>query len=367
MKLRTLGPAAFKDLMLSKKKLIDVRAPVEFQKGHIPDSVNLPIMNDEERTLVGTTYKSDGQEAAIKLGHQLVSGHIQDQRIQSWINEIQKNPESSVLTCFRGGLRSQITQEWLLKRGYDLPRVEGGYKALRAFLSTELGSRSRRSFVVISGATGSGKSLLIRELSASRPAVDLEHLALHRGSAFGGLLKPQPTQIDFENLLSLELLKIDHTEAGVEIRKENILLEDESRMIGRCVLPEELFNSLRSSPLVLVEEELESRIQVTLNEYVLQVERKDQEVVFSRYLQSLQSVSKKLGHLRFQEVQSDLLNAIEGSKEGNHELHRSWIEKLLVWYYDPMYLKSLSLRNPKVIFKGTRSECSDFLQQQRLV
>ncbi len=104
------------DLFLKETSLIDVRAPIEFIAGSLPGSINLPIMNDEERALVGTTYKQSGREEAIKLGHNLVSEDVKESRLQKWIEHILLHPEA-VIYCFRGGLRSQITQRWLGERG----------------------------------------------------------------------------------------------------------------------------------------------------------------------------------------------------------------------------------------------------------
>ena len=123
-----------KNLFLAKTPLIDVRSPVEFSEGSLPHSINIPIMNDEERTLVGTCYKEHGQEAAIKLGHELVQGQVKQDRIQAWTNYIEAHPEAQVF-CFRGGLRSQITCQWINEAGIKRSPIPGGYKRMRRLFS----------------------------------------------------------------------------------------------------------------------------------------------------------------------------------------------------------------------------------------
>lgn len=124
----------YRTLFLDDVPMMDARAPVEFAKGSFPGVVNLPLMNGLERQRVGTCYKQHGQQAAITLGHQLVSGEVKAARLQAWVDFTRAHPEG-VLYCFRGGLRSQIVQQWLKHdAGIDYPRVGGGYKAMRTFL-----------------------------------------------------------------------------------------------------------------------------------------------------------------------------------------------------------------------------------------
>ena len=124
----------FRHIFLNDVPMMDVRAPVEFGQGAFPGVVNHPLMNDDERQQVGTCYKQKGQDAAIALGHQLVSGATKQQRIEAWAGFAQAQPQG-VLYCFRGGLRSQIVQQWLKSEaGISYPRVVGGYKAMRTFL-----------------------------------------------------------------------------------------------------------------------------------------------------------------------------------------------------------------------------------------
>ena len=181
-------------LFLNDTSLLDIRAPIEFEKGAFPQSVNIPLMGDDERHQVGICYKKAGQEAAIELGRQLVSVDKQRQRVAQWKRHIEDNPDTH-LYCFRGGLRSRIAQTWLQESGLDVPVIKGGYKALRRYLIETFSELvSKMQLVVISGRTGTGKTNLLRTLSRS---IDLEGLARHRGSSFGAMASPQPAVVDF--------------------------------------------------------------------------------------------------------------------------------------------------------------------------
>ncbi len=365
MSLEILKENAFESLLLKNTPLIDVRAPVEFLLGSIPNSVNLPIMNDEERAKVGTEYKLQGSELALKLGHDLVSGEIRETRLDSWKSFIQKNP-SCVLYCFRGGKRSQISQEWLQEQGVVLPRLDGGYKNMRQFLLDRMQALSEvQSYLPLAGPTGSGKTTLITELEGHYPVIDLEALARHRGSAFGAMKTPQPSQIDFENQLALALMRFQSTNRP-HIKP---LIEDESRLIGRCALPKTFFEKLNSSPIVLVDEKLETRVQNIFQDYVLnsaigESSEGDALAVFNKYKSSVIAISKKLGGARSKEV-LDLLQASEDQYRSGAgmESNRRWIESLLVYYYDPLYLSSLERRSLKIVFTGSKDECFKYLKE----
>ncbi|MEA1988710.1 MAG: rhodanese-like domain-containing protein, partial [Pseudomonadota bacterium] len=123
----------FKSIVLNKTPLIDVRAPVEFLQGAFFTASNLPLMNDEERHKVGVCYKQNGNAAAVKLGHQLVNEKTRASRLESWAAFMDANPDA-LLYCFRGGMRSKISQQWLKECGREIVRLKGGYKAFRRYL-----------------------------------------------------------------------------------------------------------------------------------------------------------------------------------------------------------------------------------------
>lgn len=346
----------FKSLFTADTPLIDVRAPVEFNLGRLPGSVNLPILNNDERALIGTTYKSQGRDAAIQLGHQLISGEVKEQRLQAWRGHIESYPHA-VIYCFRGGLRSQITQQWLKEVGVNRPLIAGGYKAVRNFLiETVADISAKNEILLISGATGSRKTILLKNVKQNCPVIDLEALACHRGSAFGASDKAQPSQIDFENLVAVELLKLEP-----DLPNRKLLIEDESRLIGRNAVPKPLFDKMRSSPVVWVEEPLETRVENIFQDYILYSGRSKIEL-FAQFKNAVQSISTKLGSQRAAEMTA-LIQAAENDylQSGRLEQNRLWIERLLVYYYDPMYLQSIERRQVRIVFKGSRLECEKYL------
>ncbi len=364
---------------MANTPLIDVRAPVEFRQGSLPNAMNLPILNDEERALIGTTYKEKGQDAAVKLGYELISGEVKESRVQLWLRAIQANPQA-VIYCYRGGKRSQITQQWLQDVGIERPIIEGGYKAVRGFLISELDSYSQsHSFRVLTGATGSGKTRLLEELKGSVGLVNLEKIARHRGSAFGSTGDAQPTQIDFENQLSLELLKLEATQA----RDFQPLVEDESRLIGSCYVPESFFETLRSSGVIWIDESLEARVDNIFADYIAnsaiglavsssprcaeedQILKNQALQLFARYKNAVRAISRKLGGLRAQEVLADLdFCEIQFLNSQELSVNKLWIEKLMSWYYDPLYQGSLEKRQARILFKGPYGDCLQFCKSK---
>ena len=193
-----------KDLIQKKTPFIDVRSPKEFNQGSIPLSINIPILNDIEREVVGKAFKSSGQEEAKKIGHKLVGGKIKNNRVNEWKKFIEANP-SSWLYCARGGLRSEIAQSWLKDIGLKIDRVDGGFKSIRNFCLEvfEQINEDNKDWIVLSGRTGSDKTGMINKLNNS---IDLERLANHRGSAFGARSTKQPSPVNFENSLAFECL-----------------------------------------------------------------------------------------------------------------------------------------------------------------
>lgn len=377
---KRLHPNEFKQIFLHDTPLIDVRAPVEFHQGSLPGAVNFPILNDDERALIGLTYKKKGQEEAVRLGYQLISGATKESRVGQWSKFIHENP-NTVVYCFRGGKRSQITQQWLSENKIDRPIIEGGYKAVRTFLLEQLQHFClNHIFTIVSGPTGSGKTDLLKELGDGLPVVDLEGLARHRGSAFGSMGTAQPSQIDFENNLAVRMLKMDAKFA----EKTSVVLEDESRLIGSRSLPEVLFQKIREAPLVWIEEPFEVRVNNIFKDYILNgpigfavggaprcaeeesILQAEALKVFTRYRNSMVAIQRKLGGLRTQEVLADLAAAeARFLSSGDLESNKIWIEKLLQWYYDPMYLSSLEKRQAKVLFKGSYKDAKSFIEMKK--
>ncbi|PSF08835.1 tRNA 2-selenouridine(34) synthase MnmH [Marinobacter halophilus] len=343
----------FLHLFLNDIPMMDVRAPVEFDKGSFPGAENAPLMNDEERHRVGICYKEKGQDKAIELGHQLVSGDIKAQRVEAWKRFVARHPEG-YLFCFRGGLRSRLTQQWIKESGLDYPLIKGGYKALRRFLIDSLDQLiESQQFIVLSGRTGTGKTRVLLDLPNP---VDLEGLANHRGSSFGRQVTPQPSQIDFENRLAVAMLKAHH-QVG-----DPIYLEDESRLIGRCTLPERLRARMAESPLLVLEQPMEERVAIIRADYVEgmladYLKRDGEEAGWLNYrdylLSALDRIRKRLGGERHQQLRQLMEQAINlQQSSGQLDGHHAWIESLLCDYYDPMYDYQLSQKQGKILMQG---------------
>lgn len=354
----------YRSLFLKQTPLLDVRAPVEFTQGAFPFAENFPLMNDEERQAIGIEYKKLGQNDAIKLGHQLVQGEIKAERVELWQNFFKQYPQG-ILYCFRGGLRSKITQQWIYeKTGIVVPRVKGGYKAMRRFLIDELESSVNKiQPIVLGGRTGIGKTLLLDKLQQQ---IDLEGLFHHRGSVFGKHVTPQPSQINIENTLSIELLK-KH-----EQKISNIVFEDEAPNIGSRRIPEVLFHKMQQSPLIQLEAHVDERINITFEEYIIEALAEHQkfygdELGFDKWAEqlneSIDKIQRRLGGVRYQQLKSVLSDALEKHRNNNEtEHHKNWIKSLLVDYYDPMYDYQFSKKAERVIFKGSQDEVLEYLK-----
>lgn len=345
----------YREIIQKDIPILDVRAEIEFSEGSFPGAENHPILDNNERHCVGACYKLSGQEAAVTLGHTIVQGENKERKLRHWMQFFKNNPQG-YLTCFRGGLRSQIAQQWLLENKFDVPRLKEGYKGFRFWAIDQLQQETKnRTVKVISGTTGSGKTLFLEQYSGPLRVIDLEHHANHRGSAFGNK-GVQPSQADFEHQVLRAFLKTPAT--------QDILIEDESRLIGQRALPPAVFNLIRASSILLIEEPLHSRAEHIFEYYILRQSEKP-EIVLAKYIQSTQAIAKKLGSERTREVISDIQACQIVSNNDSNEFKSAnlkWIEKLLVWYYDPMYLGSLEKRNPKIDFRGTREQLRDYLQ-----
>ncbi|MCW8126478.1 tRNA 2-selenouridine(34) synthase MnmH [Microbulbifer halophilus] len=351
--------ADYRRLFLDDTPMMDTRAPVEYTRGAFPHTENLPLLDDRQRQMVGTEYKRRGQQAAIDLGWRLATPEVRAQRLGAWGDFIRRHPRG-YLYCFRGGLRSRTTQELLRAEGIDYPLVEGGYKAMRNFLLEELEHQcTSLPFVVIAGHTGSGKTELIHR---ARRAVDLEGIARHRGSSFGRTGEPQPAQIDFENRVSIELLKLAQ-------RPGRVFIEDESRLIGRSAVPPVLQQAMRAAPRVLVEEPVADRARRIVRDYVeeaLQRFGENRESAAQGLGEELRGnlgrIQKRLGGLRYRQLDERLREAnAELARGGSAEVYIPVVTTLLTDYYDGSYEHQMRQREGEVLFRGNHAEVGEWL------
>ena len=350
----------FKNIVLNSTPLIDVRAPIEFEKGAFPNAINLEIMNDEERHIVGIAYKKKGNAEAMKLGYSLVSGNTKEHRIAAWKDVIKTNPQA-LLYCFRGGSRSRISQEWLHEAGVDIVRIKGGYKAFRNYLMTQVEEAPKHfSPIIIGGRTGSGKTILLKKVQNS---IDLEKLANHRGSSFGRKVTPQPSQIDFENALAYDLIK--------KLNKgfDTLVFEDEGKAVGKAYLPPSLTQYLQEAPLCILETSTQERIEITFIEYVLNSQSEYEkysdngfELWCSDMQKSMWRIRKRLGGKRYKILETLLLDAIDTQITSNDlQAHKIWIEYLLSEYYDPMYDYQIQKNKHRIVMRGSQEEILEYL------
>ena len=329
-------------LLREGRVLIDVRAAVEFAQGALPGAVNLPLMDDEERRLVGIEYKQRGQQAAIELGQRLVSGGIKAARVVAWHSLLQTHPDA-IVYCFRGGLRSQVAQQWLADAGLERPRIRGGWKAMRQGLCARIDAAAEQPLLVVGGLTGCAKTALIQRLSNG---LDLEGCARHKGSAFGRHPLPAPSQIDFEHAMGLRLLSLEGP----------LVVEDESRQIGAASVPLAFWRAMEQAPRLRVEMPLDWRIGQIQKDYIDDLwaiyrhqcgEWLGWALMRKQLATALSRLRKRLGSARLARLSRLQLLAFREHERGNTQAHEAWLAPLLTEYYDPMYRYQLERRDPQ--------------------
>lgn len=324
--------------------VFDVRSPGEFAHAHIPGAYNLALFTDAERAVVGTSYKQQSREQAIKVGldyfgpkmRKMVEDVEKLYDVRSKMYDSAHRTSNTVLVhCWRGGMRSAGVA-WLLDLyGFKVYTLVGGYKAYRKWVRTQF--EKEYDFKIIGGHTGSGKTLVLHELiRQQQPAIDLEALANHKGSAFGAVGE-QPSQEMFENLLAQQLSAVSTkmTDDGQPPTKNDqpaaIWLEDESQRIGNLQIPMPLWNIMRKSPVYFLDIPFEARLEYITEEY----SKTEKEKLVNATIR----IQKRLGGL-------ETKNTIHFLVEDNYrEAFR-----ILLRYYDKWYQKALYNReNPAAL------------------
>ncbi len=294
--------------------ILDARSPAEYAQGHIPGAVSFPLFSDDERAQVGTCYKQQGRESAIELGLTLVGS-----KLAQFVQTAKAlAPDRQVrLHCWRGGMRSS-SLAWLLETaGMEVSLLEGGYKAFRQWVRSSLATP--QAIVTLGGMTGTGKTFLLNALAErGEQILDLEDLANHRGSSYGSLgLPPQPSNEHYENLLAMQWVRLD--------RDRPVWIEAESRRVGLCRVPDEIFLQMLESPIIQVERSRLERIDILLEVYGAADPKE--------LIAATERISKKLGGQNAQAAiahirQGDLAPAID----------------IVLNYYDKSYLFDLKKR-----------------------
>jgi tRNA 2-selenouridine synthase len=331
-------------------QLLDVRAPVEVHRSRIPGALSLPILNDEERAAVGTCYHVHGNAAAVALGVELTAPH-REARVARWREAVGASERPTAFACWRGGQRSGIATRWL--GDPNVSRVQGGTQALRRYLMASLESQfAQTETLVISGLTGCGKTDLLHALLKVVPqdvlALDLEGLANHRGSAFGGFPAGQPAQQTFENDLA----------ATVHLAAPRMtLLEDEARFVGRVEVPEYIFTKIRQSPVVILEATQAERVARIVREYVIEpTELSSRAAVYEDLEAKINKLAKRLGGVRMAECLEALACADHEERWFSVDAHTPWVDVLLRHYYDKFYNRTVTRLARPVAFQGCAEE-----------
>jgi len=300
--------------------IIDVRSPAEFEHAHIPTALNLPLFNNEERAFIGTTYKKQSREAAIKAGLPLFGTKMLSmiETVESWIKNKQKENDltkpSIYVHCWRGGMRSAAVA-WLLDLyGYKVIQLTGGYKAYRNWVLEQF--TITYPLKVLGGYTGSGKTEILQALQEKNYAViDLEGLAHHKGSAYGAIGQlPQPSQEMFENILADKLFEVNK-------KQKSIWIEDESQRIGKVLIPTPLFHLMRNSTCYFMTIPFEQRLAFILQGYG--------KFDAQSLIEATERIQKRLGGL---ETKNALAHIMQG------ELKEAF--SILLKYYDKWYEKN---------------------------
>ena len=320
--------------------IIDVRSPAEYEHAHIPTALNLPLFDNEERAMIGTTYKKQSREAAIKAGLPLFGNKMLSmiETVETWIAATQKDNNVTKPTlfvhCWRGGMRSAAVA-WLLDLyGYKVVQLTGGYKAYRNWVLAQF--NIPYTLKVLGGFTGSGKTEILHALQEKKYAViDLEGIAHHKGSAFGAIGQlPQPSQEMFENILAKKLF---------EVNKNNkpIWIEDESQRIGTVLIPTPLFHLMRNSTCYFMKIPFEQRLLFILEAYG--------KFDAQSLIEATERIQKRLGGL-------ETKNAVAHIMQG--ELKEAF--SILLKYYDKWYEKNAQNQVlPKVALIPVLSEMVD--------
>jgi tRNA 2-selenouridine synthase len=310
----------------------------------------LPILNDEERAAVGTCYHEHGNAAAVALGVELTAPH-REARVATWREAVRGSERPTAFACWRGGKRSGIATEWL--GDSNVSRVQGGTKALRRYLMASLESQfARTETLVISGLTGCGKTDLLHELLKVVPqdvlALDLEGLANHRGSAFGGFPAGQPSQQTFENDLA----------ATVHLAAPRMtLLEDEARFVGRVEVPKYIYPKVQQSPVVILEASRAERVARIIRAYVFEPTELSSRAVVRKDLEvNLNKLAKRLGGMRMAECLGALAFADHEERWLSVDAHTPWVDVLLRHYYDKFYERAMTRLPRPIAFQGCAEE-----------
>lgn len=320
-----------KDFLSGEGVILDVRSPSEFLHAHLPDAVSLPLFSDQERATVGTTYKKEGRQAAIELGIKIAGPKAADilAKARSLVQAYGSGKPAARVHCWRGGMRSAAVASLLGAVGIRCITLRGGYKSYRRFCLEQLDCQ--KPIIILGGLTGSGKTAMLAALKRrGQQVLDLEQLACHRGSAYGALRGIcQPSSEQFENDIAWGWSHFDATKP--------VWIEGESRLIGRCKIPEGLERQMCQAPIILVERPIQERLEIIFRDYSAM----DKEYL----IEATSRLSKRLGS----EAAKNIIDLLEsGSFFQDKNKAMELIADTILRYYDKTYLHAIQARHQTV-------------------
>ena len=296
-----------KALQLQNAIFLDTRTPAEFEEDHIPHAVNLPVLSNEERSMVGIIYKHTSKEEAIDKGMELFKS-----KIPEFMHEVTKFKDKNIIVnCWRGGMRSKVIVDLLNSLGYTAYQLQGGYKEYRAYVRKQLENfQLKPKIIVLWGLTCTGKTAL---LTYFKNSLDLEGLAQHRGSLYGSIGLQPRSQKAFENMLWWKLQELNE--------EKYIIMEGESRKIGDVQMPIFLYKKMLQGIPILVTRSVDKRAEHALQEYF----------DTSESLQQIKEVTAHLFKVISKKKQQETLRLLDEGK------NKEAVKILLEFYYDPLY------------------------------
>ena len=292
--------------------IIDVRPPSEYRESNIIGAINLPVMSDSERELVGTLYKTDRLMANIvgaSIACENIADLLKNSESDNGLSGVLNHKNRLLIYCARGGKRSESVCLVLSSIGFRVAQLKNGYKGYRNFVLDSLDREPKSGFLTLTGVSGGGKSEIIE--NSKEWSLDIEALASHYGSSFGGMARNQPTSKMFQNLIFSELERLKN--------QKTVLVESESKKLGSLVIPTKLYEAYKKSPTILITSSIENRVKRTLKLY--------ENIESVEFLSAMEKITPYISR----ELKNEILLAWEMDKRD------IVAELLLTKYYDKIY------------------------------